>query len=345
MKSIRKWPVAALTLVALAFSSGTVAGQEGKRPAGSGRNIVETAVAAGSFNTLATALKAGGLVEALKGEGPFTVFAPTDEAFAKLPAGSLARLLKEENSSQLVSILTYHVAAGKLEAKQVVEMDAAATLNGQRVDIRTGEGKVLIDNASVVQTDIQCSNGVIHVIDAVLMPTSESIPAVAEKAGSFQTLLAAARAAGLVEALSSDQPLTIFAPTDKAFAALPAGTVESLLREENREKLASILKFHVVPGRVFSAEVLERAEIRTLEGGVLAAAVKDGKASVNGAEILAADIDAANGVIHVIGAVMLPPARTETDGAGRHLPTSQKSPTCPSAGGAVSIPAPTGCRK
>ena len=133
------------------------------------KDIVDTAVAAGSFNTLAAALKAGGLVEALKSEGPFTVFAPTDEAFAKLPEGTVATLLKPENKDKLVAILKYHVVSGKVTAKDVVNIDEAKTLNGKSVKISAADG-VQINGANVVKADIMTSNGVIHVIDAVIMP-------------------------------------------------------------------------------------------------------------------------------------------------------------------------------
>jgi uncharacterized surface protein with fasciclin (FAS1) repeats len=134
------------------------------------KDIVDTAVAAGKFNTLAAALKAAGLVDTLKGAGPFTVFAPTDEAFAKLPAGTVETLLKPENKAKLVSILTYHVVAGKVTSKEVAGMKSGKTVNGKEVAVETKGGKVMINTATVVKPDIEASNGVIHVIDAVLMP-------------------------------------------------------------------------------------------------------------------------------------------------------------------------------
>ena len=133
-------------------------------------DIIDTAVSAGSFNTLVTAVKAAGLVETLKGEGPFTVFAPTDDAFAKLPAGTLDSLLLPQNKDKLASILTYHVVAGKVMAEDVVVLSKAQTVNGQSVKITVMNGKVMVDNANVIKTDIECSNGVIHVIDAVILP-------------------------------------------------------------------------------------------------------------------------------------------------------------------------------
>jgi uncharacterized surface protein with fasciclin (FAS1) repeats len=135
------------------------------------RDIVETAVAAGQFNTLAKVLQAAGLVETLKGKGPFTVFAPTDEAFAKLPAGTLDSLLRPENKDRLTAILTYHVVPGKLLAADVVKQNSLKTVQGGslRVSVKAGSN-VLVDNARLVKTDILCSNGVIHVIDSVVLP-------------------------------------------------------------------------------------------------------------------------------------------------------------------------------
>lgn len=134
------------------------------------QDIVDTAVAAGSFKTLAAALQAAGLVETLKGDGPFTVFAPTDAAFAKLPAGTVENLLKPENREKLRSILTYHVVAGKVTAADVVKMTSGKTVQGSSVKIASSGGKVTIDKATVAKADVMASNGVIHVIDTVLMP-------------------------------------------------------------------------------------------------------------------------------------------------------------------------------
>ena len=137
---------------------------------GGSRDIADTAVSAGKFNTLAKALQTAGLVDTLKGKGPFTVFAPTDAAFAKLPAGALDDLLKPENKEKLTKVLTYHVVAGMVMAKDVMKMQSAKTLNGEDVKISTKGGKVYVNDAHVVQPDVKASNGVIHVVDTVLMP-------------------------------------------------------------------------------------------------------------------------------------------------------------------------------
>ncbi len=280
-------------------------------------DIVDTAVKAGKFKTLAAALQAADLVGALKGAGPFTVFAPTDEAFAALPAGTVEMLVKPENKAKLTSILTYHVVSGAVMASDVVKLTGATTLNGQRVDVQAGANGVMIDGAKVVTTDIRCSNGVIHVIDAVIMPVSDDLATVATKAGSFGTLIAAAKAAGLVPALTGEGPQTVFAPTDEAFAKLPAGTVESLLKPENKAKLVAILKYHVVSGRVYSTDAVGAGKAATLQGSPVSISVQGGAAMVNTARLLKTDIDASNGVIHVIDAVLMPPAASS---ANEHVP-------------------------
>jgi transforming growth factor-beta-induced protein len=157
---------ASAMLGVLALSLGTYARPKPPQT----KDIVDTAVAAGSFKTLAAALQDAGLIETLKSKGPFTVFAPTDEAFAKLPAGTVDDLLKPENKQKLVAILTYHVVPGKVLAAQVTKMNSAKTVNGESLTISVKGGAVMVDNAKVVKADIVCSNGVIHIIDSVLLP-------------------------------------------------------------------------------------------------------------------------------------------------------------------------------
>lgn len=156
-----------LALVALLtiWSAPTAAAQ-----ADTDKDIVDVAVEAGTFETLVAAVKAAGLVDVLKGDGPFTVFAPTDEAFAALPEGTVENLLKPENKDQLVAVLTYHVVPGRVTAADVVKLTEAATVQGSNVDIKVKEGTVMIDGATVVATDIEAANGIIHVIDAVILP-------------------------------------------------------------------------------------------------------------------------------------------------------------------------------
>lgn len=154
----------AIVLFAL-FAVHTFAAQAGNK-----KDVVDVAVSAGSFNTLATALQAAGLVDTLKGPGPFTVFAPTDDAFAALPKGTLEKLLLPENKAKLQQVLTYHVVSGRLNAAQVVKMTTSSTVNGASLSIEASGKGVRVGNANVVKTDIPASNGVIHVIDRVLLP-------------------------------------------------------------------------------------------------------------------------------------------------------------------------------
>jgi uncharacterized surface protein with fasciclin (FAS1) repeats len=168
MNKMKTLAITALASVSLLMAGTVLAAHHGKDH--DKKDIVDTAVAAGSFTTLAAALEAGGLIGTLKSEGPFTVFAPTDEAFAKLPAGTVENLLKPENKDQLVAILTYHVVPGKVMAADVVKLDSAATVNGADLVIRVEDGTVFVNDARVTATDIAASNGVIHVVDTVILP-------------------------------------------------------------------------------------------------------------------------------------------------------------------------------
>lgn len=317
MKAI--YAISSLALGAVAFASSTSApaldgpccGTSKARAAlasnpTADKTIVETAVENGSFTILASLLGSADLVEALSGEGPFTVFAPTDAAFAKLPRETVAMVTKPENKALLQSILKFHVVSGSVGAKSVVKAKNVTTLNGQRADIMVEEGTVMVGGATVTTTDIKCSNGVIHVIDTVLMPETKNIVEIADGAGSFKTLIAAAKAAGLVEALTGPGPITVFAPTDEAFAALPEGTVAELLKPENKDRLAAILKYHVVSGRVFADQAAKLDKAPTLNGKEVSIAIDENGAKVGNANIVKTDLQASNGVIHVVDAVILP---------------------------------------
>ena len=305
-----------LSLLTLALPTPALAG-DGSSCSGSTmayatseKDVVDTAVAAGSFKTLVAAVQAAGLVETLKGKGPFTIFAPTDEAFAKLPKGTLEHLLKPENKQALADILTYHVVPGAVGSADAQKLDFASTVLGQSLRLQVvtmddGPSKLSVDGAMVVKADIACANGVIHVIDTVVLPR-KNIVETAAGAGTFQTLLTAAKAAGLVEALSGGKPVTVFAPTDAAFARLPAGTVQDLLKPENKERLVALLKYHVVPGRVLAKDIVAAKSLETLNGKRAPVARTEKGATLAGVNIVSTDLIAANGVIHVVDAVMMP---------------------------------------
>ena len=279
-------------------------------------DIVDTAVADGRFTTLVAAVQAAELVDTLKGEGPFTVFAPTDDAFAALPEGTLDSLLLPENKQALTDILLYHVVSGEVMAADVTALTSATTVLGKDVTVKVDMGNVYINEAQVVITDIATSNGVIHVINAVLLPPADeaameeknTIVDIAVADGRFTTLVAALTAADLVETLSGEGPFTVFAPTDDAFAALPAGTLDTLLLPESKQALTDILLYHVVSGKVMAADVVTLSGATTVLGKDVTITVKDGNVFLNDTvQVIITDIEASNGVIHVIDAVLLPP--------------------------------------
>jgi uncharacterized surface protein with fasciclin (FAS1) repeats len=276
--------------------------------------IVDIAVNDGRFNTLVTAVTEAGLVDTLSSEGPFTVFAPTDDAFAALPEGTVASLLADPTGS-LTDVLLYHVVEGAVSAETVVGLESATTVAGEDISISVENGTVFLnDTVAVIITDIESDNGIINVIDAVLIPPSmaaEDLPTIAQIAaenGSFTTLVAALDAAGLVETFAGEGDFTVFAPTDDAFAALPEGTVEALLADPQGQ-LTDILLYHIVAGSVPAETVVTLDSATTLSGEDVTITIVDGRVFLNDTvEVITTDIKASNGIIHVIDAVLIPSA-------------------------------------
>jgi uncharacterized surface protein with fasciclin (FAS1) repeats len=190
-------------------------------------------------------------------------------------------------------------------AADVVKLTEAKTANGQTVEIKVADGKVSVDGANVVATDVACKNGVIHIIDAVIMPKPDIVDT-AVSAGKFNTLVAAVKAADLVETLKGEGPFTVFAPTDEAFSKVDATALQNLLKPENKEKLQGILTYHVVSGKVLAKDVVKLESAKTVNGQEVKIVVKDGAVTVDGANVVATDIKCGNGVIHIIDAVIMP---------------------------------------
>ena len=268
-------------------------------------SIVGVAQSTGQHETLVKAAIAAGFAEMLDQQGPYTVFAPTDAAFAKLGDETLASLLKPENKSTLQAILSYHVVPGTVKAEQAVRVPSAMTLNGQNLSIDVTDGQVRIDGATVTAADVGAKNGVVHVIDTVLIPNDKDIVETALADGRFGTLATALTTAGLVETLQGEGPFTVFAPTDAAFAKL-GDTVTALLAPEKRADLTLVLTYHVVPGRVLAGQAVAAQSAETVQGAALRFAIRDGQLFVNGARVVGTDIETTNGVIHVIEDVLLP---------------------------------------
>ena len=304
--------LAAMMALAIGAASITSPGladdsQAGKEKPARKLGVLGTAAAAGNFRTLINTVVAANLFDALREDGPFTVFAPTDDAFAKLPADDLAALLKPENQEALRKLLTLHVVPGRLTADALASHGSPRTLNGARLTIASNRNGLAVNEATVVKADIPCRNGLIHVIDRVLMPAASStdLLGVAESK-KFKVLVAAVKAAGLEDALRGDGPFTVLAPTDEAFAKIPREKLEALLQPANRGQLGEILKLHVLPGKLTARQLIAAGKAKTLQGGSVVASIEDGRLTVNGAKVVATDVKADNGIIHAIDAVLLP---------------------------------------
>ncbi|MGE0021297.1 MAG: fasciclin domain-containing protein [Draconibacterium sp.] len=281
--------------------------------------VVDIVVNSENHNTLEAAVVAAGLVETLQGAGPFTVFAPTDAAFAALPAGTVEALLADIPA--LTDILTYHVVGAKAMSSSLSNEQKIVTVQGKEVTVTINENGVFINNAKVTVADIEAENGVVHVIDAVLLPPTmpATVVDIVVNSENHNTLEAAVVAAGLVETLQGEGPFTVFAPTDAAFAALPAGTVEALLADI--PALTDILTYHVVGSKAMSSSLTNGQKIVTVQGKEVMVTINENGVFINNAKVTVADIEAENGVVHVIDAVLLPPVdaafpidfETETD--------------------------------
>lgn len=305
-------------------------------------NIVDITAADGRFDTLHAAIVAAGLADTLAdADGSFTVFAPTDDAFAALEnasPGTIASLLADPQGA-LTKVLTYHVIGGALDSSAVLSQSSLTTLQGESLAVSASDAGAFVNNAQIIVTDVKAKNGIIHVIDAVLVPqavanpTSETVAkaeenvqrvveeteadvAVAEPTqtiaeiaasnGSFNTLVAALSAAGLADMFNQPGNYTVFAPTDDAFAQIPAARLNELLADPSGE-LTNILKFHVVGDALTRNQIATDDLIPTLDGRALKVNTTNGNiVDINGAKVLIYNIPASNGIIHVIDTVLIP---------------------------------------
>ena len=296
------------------------------------------------LTTLVAAVGAAGLVDTLNGPGPFTIFAPANSAFAKLPAGTVESLVKPENKATLTSILTYHVIPGKkLSSIDLAKMKSLTTVNGEKLSIKSAGKSITVNGKSkVVLGDVQVANGTVFIIDTVLMPTNPApaaastpvameadaaavgVPATgkgslkgmaqdpaataASNNPGLTTLVAAVKAAGLVDTLNGPGPFTIFAPVNSAFDKLPAGTVETLVKPESKDTLTSILTYHVVAGKkLSSADLAKMGTLTTVNGKSIKVAVSGKTITINGSsKVVLADVQVANGTVFLIDSVLMP---------------------------------------
>jgi transforming growth factor-beta-induced protein len=268
------------------------------------KDIVATA--SEQTKTLTAAIKAAGLVETLQGTGPFTVFAPTDAAFAAIQS-DVDNLLKPENKEQLIKVLKCHVVSGKLLSKDLKDGLTLTTLDGEKLNVSLmADGRFMVGDVHITTPDVMTTNGVIHVVDKVIMPQmAHKLNITTIASANAKTLSAALSAAGLFETLQGDGPFTVFAPTDSAFSTIQKD-VTKLLKPENKAQLAKVLSCHVVSGKLVAADLKDGQELTTIDGQKLKVSIKNGFVMVGNAHVIAPDVDASNGVIHVIDKVLMP---------------------------------------
>jgi len=294
-------------LISISMLIGLFSGcvEEETEPEPEEKNIVETAIENDDFNTLVDAVVAAGLDSTLSDESEeFTVFAPTDAAFAALDQEYLNNLVNNDTAT-LTDILTYHVVSGNVMSTDLSDGMRAETVNGKYITISIDGGNVMIDDAMVTTADIECSNGVIHVIDAVIVP-KDNIVETAIANSDFNTLVSAVVAAGLDSTLSDESELfTVFAPTDAAFAALDQEYLTNLV-ENDTANLTKILTYHVVSGKVLSTDLSDGMSVATIEGTNITITFDNSTVYINDAMVSSADVICSNGVIHIIDKVLVP---------------------------------------
>lgn len=271
------------------------------------QSIAEIASGDENFSTLVTALDAAGLVDTFASPGDFTVFAPTNDAFAGLPDGLLDAALAD--IELLTDVLELHVIDGTVMAADIAAGESfVTTLGGTKVLVVNDDNGVSVGGAAVSATDIAASNGVIHVLDNVILPSTSIIDLAANyEGGAFDTLVTAVTAASLASTLAGEGTFTVFAPSNDAFAALPEGTVEGLLADV--DALTNVLLYHVLDSTVLSTDLADGdTTVTTLSGADITVTKADGAVTIGDATVFAADVEASNGVIHAIDGVLLPPS-------------------------------------
>lgn len=297
--------LSSILILVLAFSFLTLSGCVEEEPEEKPKNIVQTASENDDFTTLVQALTVANLDTILSNESKvFSVFAPTDEAFDKLDDTYLTNLI-ENDTENLTNILKYHVLSGEVMADDLSDGMRTETMQGKFIDISIEDESVYINEAMVTTTDIECSNGVIHVIDTVLRPKN-NIVETASEFNDFTLLVDAVVAAGLDSTLGDESmQYTVFAPTDEAFNELNTTYLNNLLNNDTTN-LTKILTYHVVPGVVYSTNLSDNMTIETVEGSEITIQIMNQSMYVDNAMITLADIECSNGIIHVIGKVITP---------------------------------------
>lgn len=287
---------------ALVLATATTACDDEETTAPAPRTITQTAVATSNLSTLVSALTAAGLDQTLNGTGPFTVFAPVNSAFAALPADVVTRLLETGNRAILTKLLTFHVVPGRITASQLSNGQTLTTVEGTVLPVSIVGGVVRVGGAVVSTTDISASNGIVHLIDGVMLGSLDVVDQAIIR--GFSTLVSAVTTAQLVTTLRTTNNITVFAPTNAAFAAVPGGAPTT------QAGLTPVLQFHVIGTRALASSLSNNQVLTTLQGGTLTVGITGSAVRLTGARnfanVVATDVTAKNGVIHVIDTVLLP---------------------------------------
>ena len=276
------------------------------------QTVVDIIVNSPDHTTLEAAVIAAELADDLSGPGPFTVFAPTDAAFAALPMGTVDALLQDP-TGELANILLYHVLGLQAFSTDLVDGMMVTTLQGEEVMVTINGSGVFINDAQVTVADVAASNGVVHVIDAILLPPvmpTNSIMDIVTNSADHNTLEAALVASGLDGTLANPGSFTLFAPTDAAFALLPAGTVDALLADPTGA-LVNVLLYHALSGTVLSTDLSDGLMATTIQGSDITVTINANGVFINNAQVIVADVMADNGVVHVIDAVLFATGTTD----------------------------------
>ncbi|MGB3802301.1 MAG: fasciclin domain-containing protein [Lewinella sp.] len=294
-----------LLSLCLVFSAGMLTAQD--------QNVVQIITDSDDHTTLETAIIQAGLDDDLAGDGPFTVFAPTDDAFEMLPEGMLDYLLMAENADSLASVLSYHVVPGDTMSTDLMDgMMLATLIENDSLYVRSRGDSITVNGVLITMADIDATNGVVHVINAVLVQKVATVVDIVVDTDTLQTLEDAVIAAGLDDDLMTEGPFTVFGPSNDAFAAVDGDSLAMLLADP-MGNLSTILQYHVVAGSYTSSDLVDGMMLTTLQGESLEVSINEDTIMIDSAMIIMADMMADNGIVHVINGVLLPYGSTSTD--------------------------------
>jgi uncharacterized surface protein with fasciclin (FAS1) repeats len=269
------------------------------------KSIVEALRSSKGLRSFAKLVDAAGMATVLEAEGPFTVLVPTEAAFANLGEGAFDRLVEQQDRDRLRTIVSNHILRGGLGAADLADRSGVRSLADRRLAVEHKFGVLTVGRAAIKAANIPATNGIIHTISGVLQPVESDLMTVAGKVGPYATLIELIESAGLRDSLAGKGPYSLFAPTNRAFERLPAGTLDRLRDPAHRKELIELLRRHIVPGRIYAEDALRAGRLTNLNGEVLSFRLMDGRETLAGAHVYETNVDAGNGVLHAIDRVLV----------------------------------------